>query len=963
MPSLIDLANQYEKKQAGSLKGTMTNKPSLVDLATSYEEQGIIPKVETAQPVKKESFLKETGKAIAKPIAELGVSAANEFEAFKKFVKGDYQGAAEALDKTRNLPFVGETKPAFTGKESTGEAVKKMVGYGLEVGSYLPFGQAIKGVGTAVKGAKVGEKLLPKIGTGALRGATEGGIGGTMIGAAQPLQENQGLGETLKGAVFGGLTGAAFGGALGATAPAVGSGARKVISPLTKKFEPLETKVSNAIKEGVDKGIKPSFAGRKTLAAQEKYYKKADEAIRTINEYKPTITTEDGLSVVRNPENRKELLDAIGQAKTKIYQEYNNASRQAGKQGITFNGNNTINELMRVSNDLSYSPQIRDYAKSFIPEISELRGQSPEIIEARMGELNESLANWFANRTDKVKARVDVSVANLMKSELDDIVENATGAEYEALKSKYGSLKEIEKDVGRQVMAEARKANKGLVDFTDVFTGGDLVGGVLSLNPAQIARGLAGRGIKEIYKYLNNPNRYIKKMFNSVGRYLPEKIKQGLPSKGITPITAAERLLPAPAPQLEATYGRTSGIVKELPNPLTREQITASKKAAGIYRPPEAYFGKERTLPKIEPQSSNLLGKRNAQYQTPKMTKRTIPNAPIKKEVKPRFKTTQKKTLPKEVAPKIVKVFRGEGGVAAGKEALYGKGTYFAEAKDVAQKYGKVRSENIDTSKYFDGLKPLPDDVLNDFAVKYSKKFNVPLKDVKDDIDMLKVILTSSDYKTLTMNMSKPKGIKVDYEKFESEVADTMNEVLKAKGYEGVKAVEFLNDKPTKNIIYNKFVSSVEKVSEELSPLLQEAKKYKSAEEFVKAQPTYYRGATTEQLGGFEGRGTFLTSDKKYADIFAGKEGKTFEYKVDPNKLKIQKSVAPMEEQVAKELWEFTDDLIERPQDFKNQIAELKTKGINALESFDGRQLLVLDNDLVKTKSQLTDIWNKANKK
>lgn len=50
--------------------------------------------------------------------------------------------------------------------------------------------------------------------------------------------------------------------------------------------------------------------------------------------------------------------------------------------------------------------------------------------------------------------------------------------------------------------------------MTDIFTGGDILSGVITGNPALLARGVAGRGMKEYIQYLNNPNRYIKKAFD-----------------------------------------------------------------------------------------------------------------------------------------------------------------------------------------------------------------------------------------------------------------------------------------------------------------------------------------------------------------------------------------------------------------------------------------------------------------
>lgn len=150
-----------------------------------------------------------------------------------------------------------------------------------------------------------------------------------------------------------------------------------------------------------------------------------------------------------------------------------------------------------------------------------------------------------------------------------------------------------------------------------------------------------------------------------------------------------------------------------------------------------------------------------------------------------------------------------------------------------------------------------------------------------------------------------------------------------------------------------------------VDPLIQEAKKYKSAEEFVKAQPTLYHGGSSE-ITEFKdtGRGgVFLTPDKKMAEIHAqylngiGEKSTITEAVANPKKIyKIKEGTNS-----------FTgienDNLIEQPELHKTEINKLKEKGFDAIQSSDGRQLFVFDPKKVQTKSQLTDIWNKANKK
>jgi len=67
-----------------------------------------------------------------------------------------------------------------------------------------------------------------------------------------------------------------------------------------------------------------------------------------------------------------------------------------------------------------------------------------------------------------------------------------------------------------RILVDARKNKKGFFDLTDVLTGGEITAGVLSGNPTMIAKGFAGRGIKEYIKLLNDPNRIVKKMFSKL---------------------------------------------------------------------------------------------------------------------------------------------------------------------------------------------------------------------------------------------------------------------------------------------------------------------------------------------------------------------------------------------------------------------------------------------------------------
>lgn len=448
---------------------------------------------------KSKSFLRKMGEGIVRPFAEVGASVYNVGGAIGQLASGDEEGARQTLQQSRNLPFVGETKPAFTGEESAGQFAKKVGGYGLEIGSTVMGGGGTAGV------AKAGLKGLVK--EGLKTGVKAGFASGLTGGAGMSLKEDKSAGEVLLSSLMGGAFGTVAGGVLGAATPVVGKAARSVLLP-------VEQKISNTLRSAIDKGIKPYFTNS-SKAFKNKYYQNAEKAFLTIFENKPKIMSEElGEEVAKLPTNRAEMLEALYKTKQAIYNQFHQVAVDAGDAGAKFDVGDIISNLDGVVQSKKYSPDIRNYAESLKAELGELAGEAPEVIEARIQDLNNSLGGFYEGRVSKAKAQVDASVAKLMREKLDGIIEKATGEPYQVLKNKYGALKTVEKDLARQVANEARKAQKGLIDFTDIFTGGDLITGVVTGNPLLFAKGLAGKGIKEYMKFMNNPNRFIKEAFD-----------------------------------------------------------------------------------------------------------------------------------------------------------------------------------------------------------------------------------------------------------------------------------------------------------------------------------------------------------------------------------------------------------------------------------------------------------------
>ncbi len=107
-------------------------------------------------------------------------------------------------------------------------------------------------------------------------------------------------------------------------------------------------------------------------------------------------------------------------------------------------------------------------------------------------------------------------MVRIFREQLGKTIENATGENYVALKKQYGALSAIEKDVSKRATMIAKQQGGGLADYAQVFSGGDMVHGILSLNPALFAKGAAQSALTKFFQYMKSPDRAIQNMFKAV---------------------------------------------------------------------------------------------------------------------------------------------------------------------------------------------------------------------------------------------------------------------------------------------------------------------------------------------------------------------------------------------------------------------------------------------------------------
>ncbi len=296
-------------------------------------------------------------------------------------------------------------------------------------------------------------------------------------------------------------------------------------------FKPSQQAIDNYIINNFEKGVKPTTVGRNKVLGQTKQYEnQAVQAVKTIAENKNNLkfVTEEGEAVVgRLPETVREFAESIEQTKRAVFSKYDSLTKKAGQAGGKVDGEGIVKELDAVVNNealavsnpeaINYAKQVQNRLKTFDSKgnFTGYKKFDTETAQDIIKNYNNSLEAFYRNPSydNASRAAIDAGVVNNFRRDLDNVIENLTGEEYQALKNQYAALKTIEKDVVKRANVLARQNNKSLLDYSDIFTGGQMVTGILSLNPALFAKGAIERGFKEWIKYLNNPNRAIRKMF------------------------------------------------------------------------------------------------------------------------------------------------------------------------------------------------------------------------------------------------------------------------------------------------------------------------------------------------------------------------------------------------------------------------------------------------------------------
>ncbi len=313
-----------------------------------------------------------------------------------------------------------------------------------------------------------------------------------------------------------------------------------------------EAAVQRSIVKNFQKGIKPRINANQTPGQARAYKEDIVSAVKSIKENQANLKYADDIAdgvdeVIKGklPENLQQLSNALEQTKGSIFERYDALATKAGQSRLAVKPQAIVKELGAIINDTATKlshPEVVAYARAVARRYSKVKNLNAKVVQDIIQNYNKSLEAFYKNPSldTAQRASVDSMVANNLRKLLDEQITKLTGEEYQALKNEYGSLKSIERDVVKAALRDERANVKGLYDMTDVFSGGEVVRGLLTLNPQVVGVGLSMRAIKEIYKHMNNPNRAVKAMFRQSGPSSPKSQSMNIQPKTATKPSAKD---------------------------------------------------------------------------------------------------------------------------------------------------------------------------------------------------------------------------------------------------------------------------------------------------------------------------------------------------------------------------------------------------------------------------------------
>lgn len=288
--------------------------------------------------------------------------------------------------------------------------------------------------------------------------------------------------------------------------------------------------------------IRPSLGkGRRTeagISAQDRAIQSSVDAIIS-NRDNITLYNDRGVELQPGslPSTLRQWVHAIDQTKTQLFEEYDGVAQRMGQQGVRIPLQPAVDKMLSIAQEPEMrlaNPNLLSEAKVTADQWRQMGSLSPKQMQNLLQHLYADLDVFTAapKKGGSSEKQMMTQVIGVLRDNLHGTMEQALqGPQYAALRQRYGSLAAVEDDIGRAFKNKAAALPGGIAEA--------LAG------PAAIATGLRGaahllaghgaggllsaatiKGGELLNRYLRNPNRSVRAMFEQRARDLNPSFTQ-----------------------------------------------------------------------------------------------------------------------------------------------------------------------------------------------------------------------------------------------------------------------------------------------------------------------------------------------------------------------------------------------------------------------------------------------------
>jgi hypothetical protein len=371
---------------------------------------------------------------------------------------------------------------------------------------------------------------------------------GTAAGSLSGLASSRGKPEAALAGAAGGVAGGVLGEAMGS-----------VLGRAIAGNSPQQ--VERFINDTFRRVIKPSRIGRANFpqigAQDRRIFTAVDQIISHAPRYRLHDAGGQELPLGAMPQSIRQFSEALDHTKRLVFGEYEQMAIRAGQQGIRVDLRPAVRAMLTAAATPEVSLLHPSLVRTALADARRFlaRGSlSPLEAQDVIQNLNQTISGFYRSPSKESvsHAAMLAPLAAGLRASLDQAIKSAQGPGYRDLKLQYGALRDVEKDVAGAVAREANKIPGGIGGiFADIGATEEVMRGVLTLNPHAIATGAGLKAAKQAYRFINDPNRAIARIFarraqppsGSVASFVGDTARRyGAPAGGIAGGVEAARV-------------------------------------------------------------------------------------------------------------------------------------------------------------------------------------------------------------------------------------------------------------------------------------------------------------------------------------------------------------------------------------------------------------------------------------